>query len=341
MPVDRATIADATAFDRAVELLAAAEAPVLVCHVHPDGDALGSLLALHLLCEANGGRPTSTFPSPFTVAPHYRFLPGLDRLSPPERCPAAPDLLVTFDVGTIGRLGDLGPVVEAATHVLVLDHHDDNERFGTVNVVQTDAAATAVVVRRLAAALGWPLTRDAALNLYVGLLTDTGRFQYPNTTPDVFVLAEELAEFDLPLAELTRELFEKHRFAYVRLAGLALARAELDESNHLVAAWLTADELREHGVAFDETEGFIDLLRRTAEAEVVVALKEAPDEGLRVSLRSLGGVDVGAIATKLGGGGHSFMAGFTTRESIPRTLERVRALVGPADDRGAPRRSSP
>jgi bifunctional oligoribonuclease and PAP phosphatase NrnA len=318
---------DRTSFDRAVELLRAADRPALVCHVHPDGDALGSLLAMHLLAEANGKAPVSSFPSPHLVAPHYRFLPGLDRLSPPERFPTDPDLLVTFDVGNVGRLGDLAPAVRGAHEVIVLDHHDDNERFGTVNVVETDAAATAVVVRHLAEALGWPLHRDAALNLYVGLLTDTGRFQYPNTTPDVFVLAEELAAFDLPLAEVTRELFEKHRFAYVRLAGLALARAVLDEDNHLVAAWLTADELQEHGVAFDETEGFIDLLRRTAEAEVVVALKEAPGEGLRVSLRSLGGIDVGEVASALGGGGHSFMAGFTSDRSIPGTLEQVRAAI--------------
>jgi bifunctional oligoribonuclease and PAP phosphatase NrnA len=319
--------ADRRSFDRAVELLAAAERPALLCHVHPDGDALGSLLAMHLLAEANGKEPVSSFPSPHVVAPHYRFLPGLDRLVPPGQLPLEPDLLVTFDTGTVARLGDLGDRVESAGEVLVLDHHEDNARFGSVNVVQTDAAATAVVVRRLAQALGWPLHRDAALNLYVGLVTDTGRFQYPNTTPDVFVLAEELSEFDLPLAEVTRELFEKHRFAYVRLAGLALARAELDEDHHLVAAWLTAQELRDHGVAFDETEGFIDLLRRTAEAEVVVALKEAPDEGLRVSLRSLGGIDVGEIAADLGGGGHSFMAGFTSDAGIPETLDAVRAAI--------------
>jgi phosphoesterase RecJ-like protein len=209
----------------------------------------------------------------------------------------------------------------------VLDHHADNERFGTVNVVQTDAAATAVVVRRLASALGWPLDRDAALNLYVGLLTDTGRFQYPNTTPDVFLLAEELSEFDLPLAEVTRELYEKHRFAYVQLAGLALARARLDPDRHLVAAWITGDELIRFGVDFDETEGFVDLLRRTAEADVVAALKDAPGEGLRVSLRSLGAVDVGAVAAALGGGGHAFMAGFTSRWTVDETLDRIRALV--------------
>ncbi|HUP70836.1 MAG TPA: DHHA1 domain-containing protein [Acidimicrobiales bacterium] len=322
--------ADAAAFERAVELIAAAEAPALACHVHPDGDALGSMLAMHLLCESQGKAPLSSFPSPFVVAPHYRFLPGLDRLTPPDDFPEHPDLLMTFDVGTLARMGDLQRSVHGAGEVLVLDHHADNHHFGTVNVVQLDAAATAVVVRRLANALGWPLHREAAVNLYVGLLTDTGRFQYPNTTRDVFVLAEELAEFNLPLAELTRELFEKHRFAYVRLAGLALARAEFEEPNHMVAAWLTADELRLHGVDFDETEGFIDLLRRTAEAEVVVALKEAPDEGLRVSLRSLGGINVGEVAASLGGGGHSFMAGFTSQGTIPETLDRVRVAVAAA-----------
>jgi len=314
-------------FDDAVDLLREAEAPVLLAHAHPDGDALGSLLAMHLLCERNGKRPMSSWGGPFPAAPHYRFLPGLDRTVEPSALPPAPDLVVTFDCGNLGRLGTAAPVASAAAQLLVLDHHADNERFGTVNLVQTDAAATTVVVRRLAHALGWHLDRDVAVNLYVGLVTDTGRFQYPNTTPDVFVLAEELAEFDLPLAEVTRELFEKHRFAYVQLAGLALARARLDPDRHLVAAWITADELDRFGVDFDETEGFVDLLRRTAEADVVAALKEAPGEGLRVSLRSLGAVDVGSIASALGGGGHSFMAGFTSDWSVDETFDRIRALV--------------
>ena len=300
---------------------------MLLAHVHPDGDALGSMLAMHLLCESNGKHPVSSWGGPFPVAPHYRFLPGLDRTVEADALPADPDLAVTFDCGTIERLGEVAGVAKRARNLLVLDHHVDNERFGTVNVVDLDAAATAVVVRHLAAALGWPLTRDVAVNLYVGLLTDTGRFQYPNTTPDVFLLAEELSEYGLPLADVTRELFEKHRFAYVQLAGLALARAQLDSNRHLVAAWITADELVSHGVAFDETEGFVDLLRRTAEADVVAALKEAPGEGLRVSLRSLGAVDVGAIASALGGGGHTFMSGFTTQLGVDETLARIRALV--------------
>lgn len=295
--------------------------------MHPDGDALGSMLAMHHLCEQNGKRPMSSWGGPFPVAPHYRFLPGLERTVLPDQLPAEPDLVVTFDCGTVARLGAVADVATSARKLLVLDHHVDNERFGTVNLVDTHAAATAVVVRRLAEALGWKLDRESAVNLYVGLLTDTGRFQYPNTTPDVFLLAEELSEYDLPLAEVTRELFEKHRFAYVQLAGLALARAELDPDRHLVAAWITAEELDQFGVDFDETEGFVDLLRRTAEADVVAALKESRGEGLRVSLRSLGAVDVGAIAAELGGGGHAFMSGFTTAATVDETLDRIRELV--------------
>ena len=299
----------------------------LVCHHHPDGDALGSMLAMHLLCEANGKSSVASWPEPFVVGPHYEFLPGLDRCRPPAEFPEAPDVLVTFDLGSIDRLGALGGAARKADHVVVLDHHPDNERFGTHNLVLTDVAATAVVVRMLADELGWKLTQDAALCLYVGLVTDTGRFQYPNTTPDVFHLAEELANYDLPIADITRELFEKHRFQYVQLVSMALARAELDVDRRFVSAWLTSSDLERYDVSFDETEGFIDHLRACAEAEVSCVLKEAPGEGLRVSLRSTGDVDVGEVAARLGGGGHSFMSGFVTDDGIRETIERVRALI--------------
>ena len=309
------------------EIIRNADRLALACHHHPDGDALGSMLAMHLLCEANGKASVASWPEPFVVGPHYEFLPGLDRCTPPSDFPHDPDVLVTFDLGQPERLGELQAAVDGASKVVVLDHHPDNDRFGSHNLVLTDVAATAVVVRMVADELGWKLTRDAALCLYVGLVTDTGRFQYPNTTPDVFHLAEELANYQLPIADITRELFEKHRFQYVQLVSMALARADLDEERRFISAWLTTDDLDRYDVSFDETEGFIDHLRGCAEAEVSCVLKEAPGEGLRVSLRSTGDVDVGEIATQLGGGGHSFMSGFVSEDSIPDTIERVRALI--------------
>ena len=316
-----------TDLGEAAAVIRGADHLALVCHHHPDGDALGSMLAMHHLCEANGKRSVASWPAPFVVGPHYEFLPGLDRCTPPAAFPEAPDVLVTFDLGRRERLGELAAAADRAGAVVVLDHHPDNTRFGTHNVVLTDVAATAVVVRMLADELGWSLTQDAALCLYVGLVTDTGRFQYPNTTPDVFHLAEELANYDLPIADITRELFEKHRFQYVQLVSMALARADLDVDRRFVSAWLTTEDLDRYGVSFDETEGFIDHLRGCAEAEVSCVLKEAPGEGLRVSLRSTGGIDVGDIATRLGGGGHSFMAGFVSQDGIHETVVRIRELI--------------
>ena len=316
-----------TTLAEVADVIRAADDLALACHHHPDGDALGSMLGMHLLCSANGKRSTASWPSPFVVGPHYEFLPGLGECTPPDAFPTRPSLLITFDLGSPDRLGELGRAAAAAETVVVLDHHPDNERFGTHNLVLEDLAATAVIVRLLADELGWTLTRDAALCLYVGLVTDTGRFQYPNTTPDVFHLAEELANYDLPIADVTRELFENHRFQYVQMISMALARAQLDVDRRFISAWLTAADLARYDVAFDETEGFIDHLRGCAEAEVACVLKEAPGEGLRVSLRSTGDVDVGVIATELGGGGHSFMSGFVSDAPIPETIERVRAKL--------------
>lgn len=318
--------------ERAAAAIAAAPSVALACHVGPDGDALGSLLALHHLCRAAGKVSVASWSEPFAVAPHYRFLPGLDLATPPAGYPAAPEVMVTFDCGSMARLGDLGAAARAAGQLIVLDHHATNDRYGSINVVDPDAAATAVVVRRLAVLLGWPLTRDAALCLYTGIVTDTGRFQYSNTTPEVFALAHELSLFDLPIAEVTRQLFEEHRFEYLQLAAACLGRAELDRERRFVAAWVTDDDLRRLGVTIEETEGLIDLLRRTSEADVSCVLKETA-EGIRVSLRSLpdggsgSGVDVGAVATGFGGGGHRYAAGFTAPGTVAEVLAAVRSAL--------------
>ncbi|CAN5790403.1 hypothetical protein BH24ACT2_BH24ACT2_04620 [soil metagenome] len=189
---------------RVAAAVTAAEKVALACHVHPDGDALGSVFAFHLLCRAHGVASVASWGEPFTVAPHYRFLPGLDQASSPSAFPDRPELMVTFDCGSLARLGELAAPAGQADELVVLDHHHDNARYGSINVVDTGAASTATVVRRLAEVLGWDLDYEVAFDLYVGLLTDTGRFQYPNTTSEVFTLAQELAGHGLPLGVITR-----------------------------------------------------------------------------------------------------------------------------------------
>jgi len=314
------------ALNRAAEAISGASSLALACHVGPDGDALGSLLGLHHLCRAAGKPSVASWPEPFVVAPHYTYLPGLDLAVKPADFPEAPDVMVTFDCGSLGRLGELAEPARAAGELIVLDHHATNDNYGAINVVDPDAAATAVIVRRLAERLGWPLNRDAAICLYTGLVTDTGRFQYSCTTPSVFRLAEELASFDLPIAALSRQLFEEHRFSYLQMVGACLARAELDRELGFVVTWVTNFDLDGFGVEIEETEGLIDLVRRTAEAEVACVCKETA-EGIRVSLRSVSEIDVGAIAMRFGGGGHRYAAGFTAPYPVVNVIDQIKAAV--------------
>lgn len=311
----------------AVDAVRDAGQVALACHVNPDGDALGSMLALLHVLRAAGRDVVASFPTPFRVAPHYRDLPGLDLLVPPSDFPNEPDVMVTFDCGSLARLGDLEPAAKGARQLVVIDHHVSNQCYGSINVVEPSAAASGVVVHTLIDALGLPLNRDAAVCLYAALICDTGRFQYETTTPAVFDLARRLTEYDVPVPTLSRHLFEEHRFAYLQLLGEALGSAELIREKRFVWTAVTQDMLRRHDVSIDEIEGLIDILRRAEEAEVTCVLKEEEDGSIRVSLRSLGGIDVRRVAEAHGGGGHRFAAGFTSDLDVPTVVARIAAAL--------------
>ncbi|MCU1430434.1 MAG: exopolyphosphatase-like enzyme [Actinomycetia bacterium] len=315
------------ALDQAAAAILGAGSVALACHINPDGDALGSMLALYHVLRANGVDAIASFSEPFVVAPHYRDLPGLDLLTPPDRFPHEPSVMVTFDSGAMARLGDLEPFAKAAGELIVIDHHVSNQRYGTINVIDPQAAASGVVVRQLIEALGFPLNRDAAVCLYAAVICDTGRFQYESTTPAVFALAGELTGFDVPVASLSRTLFEEHRFEYLQLLADVLSHAVLVREKQFVWTCVTQADLDRHGVTFEEVEGLIDVIRRTREAEVACVLKQAGDHTWRVSLRSLGDVDVCRIAEREGGGGHRFAAGFTSDDTAEDVIARILAAL--------------
>jgi bifunctional oligoribonuclease and PAP phosphatase NrnA len=311
----------------AASAISGASTVALACHVNPDGDALGSMLGLFHVLRAAGSDVVASFSNPFIVAPHYRELPGLDLLTRPADFPVEPEVMVTFDCGSMNRLGDLEPSAKAARELVVIDHHISNDRYGTINLVEPDAAASGWVVMRLVDELRLDLNHDAAVCLYAALVCDTGRFQYETTTPEVFDMARRLTEYDVPVSQLSRTLFEEHRFAYLKLLGEALENAELVREQRFVWTAITQEMLARHGVEMEEIEGLIDILRRTSEAEVTCVLKEEEDGAVRVSLRSLGAVDVRRIAEAHGGGGHRFAAGFTSELDIPTVVARIRAAL--------------
>ncbi len=295
----------------AVAALAEAEVAVISCHVHPDGDALGSALALHRALANAGREPVVSFSEPFVVAPHYRFLPGLDRLVPPDRVPPDADLFVCFDAGSLDRLGSLVDAFQGAARTVVVDHHASNTRFGDVNLVDPAAPASAVLCRELLRRLGLPLDQEIATCLYTGLVTDTGRFQYQATTPATHQLAAELLAAGVRQYEVAKAVFETNDIGYLRLAADALHRITQVPEASLVWTWVSLDDLRAHGVDMDETEGLIDLVRTDGASDVAAVLKEQPDGTHKVSLRSKGATDVGRLATRFGGGGHKYAAGYS------------------------------
>ncbi len=314
----------------AVRLLTSYDEVALVCHVGPDGDALGSMLALGLALRARGTKVRASWGSePFEVPTAYASLPGLDLLVEAEEIPEAPGLLVTFDTGSPDRLGALADRVATAQDVLVIDHHVTNTRFGTVNVVDDLAAATAVVVVELLDRMGLPLTAEIAAPVYTGLVTDTGSFKYAATTPQVHELAARLLATGIRHDVISREIWDTAPFAYVQLLGAVCSRAVLEPvgAGGLGLVWtaVTGADLDRFGLALSDVEGVIDVLRMSREAEVAAVLKADPADGLlKVSTRSKGAVDVGAVCQALGGGGHRFAAGFTSGDDVPTTLARLR-----------------
>jgi phosphoesterase RecJ-like protein len=322
---------------KAVTLLDGADEVCLACHVRPDGDALGSMLALaHALRAPGRSRPPRVMASfgdqPFEIPGILRFLPGTGLLSPPDCYPDRPRLMVTFDVGSIDRLGVLAANAARAEELIVVDHHASNTRFGTVNLIDPDAAATAMLAADLVSALGAELTREIAFGLYAGLVTDTGSFKYSSTSPAVHELAARLLGTGIEPGAVARELWDRAPFGYLGLLSAALGRAELEPAgaggHGLVWTTVTRADRAARGLPLEAAEPVIDVVRRTDEADVAVVLKESDDGLWQVSARSKGKVDVGRACTRLGGGGHRFAAGFTTGGSPAEAMARLRPLLG-------------
>ena len=322
-------------WDRAVGALDQAGEICLACHVRPDGDALGSMLAVaHALTAQGGRRVIASFgDQPFEVPRVLRFLPGLDLLSPPQAYPERPGLMITFDASSVDRLGLLAGHATRAAELIVLDHHASNPGFGTINLIDPAAAATAVLAGQLIDAMGVPLTATIAAGLYTGLVTDTGSFRF-STTPGVHQMAARLIETGLDPAFFAREL-DRAPFGYLHLLSAALGRAVLEPGQAggygLVWTTVTRADRAAGRLPYEVTEDVIDVVRRTDEAEVAVVFKESDDGLWHVSARSKGRIDVARAAVALGGGGHSQAAGFTTDEAVPDALARLRVLLAAPD----------
>jgi phosphoesterase RecJ-like protein len=303
---------------------------VLVTHEHPDGDALGSIVAMQAVLRALGKDSVLVIdPQEFPLPQEYRFF-ALDGLATEPPADLAGRTAIFLDCGNLERTPFAA--LRLAEPLLNIDHHHDNTRFGTVNHVVEDASCTAELIWDLLPDLHVELTTQIAEALYVGLVTDTGRFSYENTTPRAHLMAAELIEAGVDPAALYRQIYEGVPAEKLALLARALSGMARFDDGRVIVAMLTAADFAASGADASHAEGVIDQIRTVAGTKVAVLIREtsgADARGVRrVSLRATDDeVDVSAIARAFGGGGHRRAAAFSSDLAPAELIDAIRARV--------------
>jgi phosphoesterase RecJ-like protein len=301
--------------DRVADAIRAGDRFLLTTHENPDGDALGSLLGMHRVLEALG-KDTVMFlaAKEFPLPVEYRFLP-LEEVFHEPPADIADRVVIFLDCGNIDRM-PVDFLQNGRNKVINVDHHHDNTRFGTINLVDVDASCTAEIVFDLAGLLDVQLTAEMANALYVGLVTDTGKFMYENTDARSHRMASGLIEAGVQVNEVYRRLYEHAPVEKLKLLARALEGVTLRDGGRLAVTYISSEDYAVTGASEALTEGIIDHLRTIDGAAVAAVVRDQADGGRaarKVSMRSTDGrVDVSAIARQHGGGGHRRAAGFGT-----------------------------
>ena len=322
--------AAASGLDRVAEELRSAERFLLTTHEGPDGDGLGSLLALNQML-GQMGKDSVMFlgAKEFPLPVEYRFLPMEEVFHEPP-ADVVDRVLVFLDCGNIDRM-PVDFLQRDGARVINIDHHHDNTLFGSLNLVDTNASCTAEIVYELSKRLGTQMTPEIASALYVGLVTDTGRFSYENTTTAAHRMAAELIEAGVDIDDTNRRLYERVPLEKARLVARALEKIERFDENRIAVTYISLDDYAETGGSEVLTEGIIDHVRALEGTKVAAVIRDKTDGGRsarKVSLRSSDGeVDVSAIARLHGGGGHRRAAGFGTDLSYAELVGFLRAEV--------------
>lgn len=313
--------------DRICEELRNRRRFLITSHLKPDGDSIGSQMALAYALRALGKEVRVV--NKDVAPPSLMTFPGVPGIQIAETVDSPIDAVVVMECGDLARTG----LRDLERHFIInIDHHPGNSTFGAINWFDAGAAACGEMVFELVQRLGVPMTSEIAHHIYVAILTDTGSFHYSSISPRTFDICRQAVEAGVHPPAVARAIYDNNNLGRLKLFGAVLGATELDPSGRLAVIYLDREMARGAGGSYDDTEGLINLPLTVREILAVVFFKEADAGEFRVSMRSKGNIDVGGIAKSLGGGGHKNASGCTVRGPYPEVKERMVAEIMRAID---------
>lgn len=311
--------------DEVLSAMLSAGSVLLFCHVLPDGDTLGSALALRIRLERLGKAVWVMLDG--EVPSSLAFLPGAEKIVSPGAALPVCDLALSVDVSSRDRLGACEAAFFSARQTALVDHHETNDGFASLNLIDAGAPATAIVVYRLFARIDMPLSREEAICLYTALSTDTGNFIYESTNAESFAMMSALMEAGLPLAQYSRMLFREKEEIFVRLLGQVLPTLRVLHEGRVAGLSLSLEQMRRAGATGGHTDGVVDYAIDIRGVCLAYFARELEDGRVKVSLRALEPYAVDAIAARLGGGGHRLAAGLTLNMPLAQAVEQIEKML--------------
>ncbi|MBR4434880.1 MAG: bifunctional oligoribonuclease/PAP phosphatase NrnA [Clostridia bacterium] len=306
-----------------IRFISEGERFTLLSHISPDGDTLGSALALRLLLKRLGKTVEAVCANP--VPKIYSFMPGADEVILPEDAKGY-ERVISVDCADTPRFGRAISLFSQAERTAAIDHHITNPHYAETNLVVADASATAEIMHALYLRMGVEIDRDAATCLYTGLVTDTGNLSYSNTTANTLRIIADFVEKKLvDVSELNRLIYRNVPYAKTRVQGFVVSNIQLECDGMFAYATLTQAQMKSYGATNEDCEGIIDCVRDIDSVRIAAFVRESADGSYKVSLRSKGVGDVGRIAALHGGGGHEKAAGYTAHEPLSTVIASISA----------------
>lgn len=298
---------------------------LVTAHINLEGDSLGSQLAMKELLKGLG--KTVHIVDSDSVPEHYRFLPGTDEVSNDIEKSLDFDAVLILDCPNIKRIGKVKELLDNKKPVINIDHHVSNENFGSINWVEPKASSAGEMVYKLFKEMGVGISKKAALCLYTAILTDTGSFNYENTSSATHKVASELLSYGLEPAVISENVYERRSVSDLKLLGLVLATLKLNKSGDIAYLEVTHKILKETGADLSKSENIINYARSIDKVKVAILFKENMKDGskINVSFRSKGDFDVNELASHFGGGGHVRASGCTIDGSLQEVEKKVLA----------------